>query len=121
MSDGTSAESQRAIITERINESWDKVIGFVNKILVAHVHFGFQKIEASLNPSIKDILKGLSVADFLLNEFVESELLEYDEVRMALNSRQCILHMQLLAAALETNDESKYQEAIKLLESQAKF
>lgn len=121
MNEQAVAEVKTEDITNEIFVAWDKVVGFVNKILDAHVKFGFKKIEANLNPSLSDIIHGLAFADFMLGEFINSNQLEWDEFRMAINSRQCILHMQLMAAALESGDERKYEHAIRCLKTQPQF
>lgn len=111
---GTIAERE-----EKIFGLWSDVVQAVNRILEAHQSFGFSGIEASLNPKIEDIIHGLGIVDHILNVFLEHDL-EHDEKRNALNSKQCVLHIRRLAAALKSGDEEEYQEAIRLLDTQQK-
>lgn len=108
-------------VTEIVRKSWDKTISLVNKILEAHNSFGFEKFEASINPSLSDMLNGLTLVEFILTRFVESEYLEYDEVRQSLNSKQCIVHIRMLARALDAKDQAAYEECILLLDRQSKI
>ncbi len=100
---------------------WGDVINTVNRILDADRKFGFGKIEASLNPSLTEILHGLGIIEFALTYFLDSELLDHDEIRQALNSKQCVLHIRWLTVALRDDNEDDYKQAISLLNSQAKF
>jgi|SRR6478672_10861825 len=104
---------------EVIFELWGDVVNAVNRILDAHQSFGFSGIEASLNPKIEDIIHGLGIVEYILNVFLENDL-GHDETRNALNSKQCVLHIRRLAAALKSGNEGEYQEAIELLNRQQK-
>lgn len=109
----------KASLEEIIISLWSSVIETVNKVLEADGKFGFNKIEASLNPSIEEILHGLGMIEAVLSVFVESPLLEHDETRRALNAKQCVLHIRRIAVALEGGNEAEYKEAIELLSNQA--
>lgn len=100
---------------------WSDVIKTVNGILEADRNFGFRKIEVHLNPSLEEILHSLAIVDAVLNSFLDSNLLEPDEIRQALNSKQCVVHIRRLASALKNKDAAEYDEVIKLLHSQAKI
>lgn len=100
---------------------WSDVLHTVNRLLEAHTKFGFSKIEASLNPTIDDIVNGLGIIDFALSSFVDSDLLGHDDTRLALNSKQCVLHIRRLAEALKSGNETEYEEAISALNSQSQF
>lgn len=106
---------------EVISHLWFEVIKVVNRLLEADLKFGFSKIEASLNPSIDEILHGLGIVDYALTAFMDSNLLEHDDTRAALNSKQCVLHIRGLAAALKGGNEEEYKAAIHLLNTQPKF
>ncbi len=101
-----------------IQRVWSDVINIVNRILDAHKKFGFEKIQASLNPSLEDMIHGLAFIDFALNELIDSGLLNTDETRQALNSRQCMLHFKRLSAALDSKNEEEYAATMRLLETQ---
>jgi hypothetical protein len=101
-----------------VSRAWSRVIEAVNRILEAHSAFGFSRIEAKLNPTIHDVLHSLSIVDFALTDFLESNLLEHNEVRLALNSKQCVLHLRRVAAALAGNNQNEYDAAIADLKAQ---
>lgn len=104
-----------------ILEVWqNSVIKTVNDILKAHRIFGFQGIEANLNPKIEDVLHGLGLAEYMLNDFLAHDL-SHEETRAVLNSKQCVLVIQRIAVALKNGDQEAYQHAIQQLDSQAKF
>ncbi len=100
---------------------WNEVVKTVNRILEADRKFGFSKIEASLNPSLAEIVHGLGLIDFVLTSFVDSSLLDHEEIRQSLNAKQCVLHIRRLAVALQENDKDEYDKVISLLNSQPKF
>lgn len=104
-----------------LTKLWHRVVEAVNKLLEAHGKFGFHKIEANLNPSIEDITHGLAIFDSILNTVMDSALLNHDQMRTALNSKQCILHVRRLAEAVKSKDQQQYDEIIRLLDSQAKL
>lgn len=115
------ADGQNANQVEVVAKVWREVIITVNKLLEADTKFGFHKIEANLNPKIEDITHGLGFLDFLLSAMVDSDVLDHDQTRMALNSKQCILIVRRLAEALKSGDQEEYAQAIKLLNSQAQI
>jgi hypothetical protein len=104
-----------------IRDLWQEVIRAVNRILDGDRRFGFVSIEQSLDPKLSDIIHGLSVIDAVLSSLLDSGLLEYEETRQALNSKQCVIHIRRLAAALKKGDKDDYNKAIELLDKQAKF
>jgi hypothetical protein len=116
-----SAAAKKKLVTEIVQKSWGRIIEIVNKILEAHDSFGFDKFEAGMNPTLAAMLKGLTLVEFILTTFVESDELEYEEVRQALNSKQCIVHMRMLNTALEQKDQEAFESCIKLLNKQTKF
>ena len=108
-------------LAELISVIWHKVIGQVNKLIEAHERFGFVRFEEGLNPKLPDVLRALEVVDFALTHFYESGLLEYDEQRNALNAKQCILKIKLLAVAMENENQDEFEQLIKELQQQSKF
>ncbi|MCW0458953.1 hypothetical protein NB717_000021 [Xanthomonas sacchari] len=119
MSDGSHG-AERAL-PELVGRIWAQVIAQVNTLINAHEKFGFVKFGELLDPSLKDVVKGFELVDFALSQFEQSGLLGYDERRDALNSRQCILKMKLLAAALDGDQEAEAEEIMAELRRQSKF
>lgn len=108
-------------LPEVISNLWGSVIDAVNRILDGDRRFGFSSIERSLNPKLEDILHGLGVIDSVLTSLLDSGLLEYEETRQALNSKQCVIHIRRIGAALKEGNEEEYKKAIDLLDKQAPF
>lgn len=109
---------ESAQVDELVGKAWNKTLQAVNRILEAHTAFGFTAINARLNPSLNDILHSLAIIDFALTIFLDSDVLGHDEKRLALNSKQCVLHLRRLSAALECKDQREYDAAISVLISQ---
>src|SRR5690606_14846614 len=101
----------KAEAAEEISGIWNDVLVTVNKLLKADKVFGFENIESRVDPSIPEILHSLSVLDLILDQLSESEHLGPDEIRQALNSKQCILIIRMLASAIATSDEQEYRRA----------
>jgi hypothetical protein len=112
---------KEALKTDVLVNLWNDVIGAVNRILDADRKFGFSKIEANLNPSLDEIIHGLSFVDAALGIFLDSGLLDHDESRKALNSKQCVLHLRRLAKAVKDVDAEEYSKVISALDNQAQF
>jgi hypothetical protein len=108
-------------VTDVVVGLWSDVIKTVNRILDADKRFGFTKIESNLHPSLEDILHSLAIIEGILKAFLDSDLLDHDENRQALNASQCVLHIRSLARALKESDKDEYAKAIELLDKQAKF
>lgn len=108
-------------LADLISEIWHKVIGQVNRLIQAHERFGFVRFEEGLNPSLPDVVKALEIVDFALTQFYGSGLLEYDEQRNALNAKQCILKIKMLAVAIEKQDAEQFERLMEELRSQSKF
>lgn len=131
MSDGTGGRPVKPVVVspvvvsvdlaELIAKIWDQIIGQVNKLIDAHDSFGYVQFNAKLNPSLPEMLEGLSFVDFALNKFIASGKLEHDEHRNVLNSKQCILKMRSLALALDSQDQAEYERIMAELKSQPKF
>ncbi|MGN7918201.1 hypothetical protein [Lysobacter sp. 22409] len=106
---------------ELITKIWWEVVTTASKLLEADGKFGFHMIEGNLNPKLEDIARGLGFLEHILNAMADSPYLGHDERRMALNSKQCILIIRLLADALKAKDQEEYDKAIRLLDLQAKI
>jgi len=106
---------------EIVVKVWGDILKIVNQILDVHKRFGFTKFEAMINPSITEILNGLGIVGFTLTSFVKSGLLDHDEARQALNAKQCVLHIERLAVALQDRDKEEYEKVMGLLSAQAPF
>ncbi len=114
-------EDVSAALNQEILQYWEDVIRTVDKLLKGHAVLGFQMIGTRLNPSLKEISFGLSLVDNTLDLLMTSDLMHPDEIRMALNAKQCILLVRMLVNAVETNDESAYSRAIEMLKNQPKI
>lgn len=108
-------------LTEVVHVIWHQIIGQVNRLIQAHEQFGFVRFEENLNPRMPDVLKALEFVEFALNKFCDSGLLEYDEQRNALNSKQCILKIKMLAVAMERKDQDQFEQLMTELQKQSKF
>ncbi|MFA5899717.1 MAG: hypothetical protein WC829_11460 [Hyphomicrobium sp.] len=114
-------EEQRKKVSDLIFKLWHEVLKTVGKLLEADAKFGFLSIEEQIDPSIEDIVFGLTMMDSIISILMNSNLLEHDETRQALNSKQCVLHIKRLAEALAAGDQEEYNEVIKLLNNQSKL
>jgi len=113
---------QDADSAEIIATAWHRIARTVNKILEAHKSAALFKLDENLNPSLKELLYSLALVDTALTTMMSTAgLLSYEEFRQAINSKQCILHIRRLAAAVDNEDQVNYNDAIHLLESQSKF
>jgi len=122
MSDGSAQPgAQPEQLAELLAQVWSHIVGHVNALIHAHERFGFVRFEENLNPTLDDVLRGLVVVDFALTQFLDSDILEYEEKRNVLNSKQCILHMKQLGAALQSGQKEEYERIIATLKSQPKF
>ncbi len=120
MGDGADHDPQDKL-PELLASIWGQVSKQVNRLIEAHDQFGFVKFQEALNPSLTEVLKAFEFVDFALTQLVDSGLLGYDEKRNALNSKQCILQMKLLAVALDDDRQDEYDRIMGELQAQAKF
>jgi hypothetical protein len=74
-----------------------------------------------LNPSLASIIHGLGLVEFALSKLVEGGRLGYDNMRLALNAKQCVLHIRRVSAALASGDSQEYGQAMKALNQQAQI
>ncbi|MBB4725590.1 hypothetical protein [Xanthomonas euvesicatoria] len=110
-------------LPELLARIWFRVMAQVNRLIKAHETFEYVTFAENLNPSIEDVLKGFEFADFALTKFLDSGQLAHDETRNALNAKQCILSMKLLAAALNSDDkdQDEYERIMRDLRNQAQI
>jgi hypothetical protein len=102
-----------------IAKVWDRVVRTCNKLTDTHEKFGFVRFKEGMNPSIEVVVNAFKMIDQTFEVLIKSGQLDTNETRQALNCRQCINHMKLLALSLEADDQDMYQEAIDLLTNQA--
>lgn len=121
---GTALEAAIGVddsLGELLGDIWNQVIRNVNRLLEVHNRFGTFHFRENLNPSLEDVLKGFEFADFALKQLIDSGLLQYEEARTAINSRQCILKMRELAVAMDLDDAPNLERVIRELRNQAQF
>lgn len=126
MADSNGSELETAVgiddsLGDLLGHIWNRVIQDVNRLLEIHNRFGTFHFKENLNPSLDDVLKGFEFVDFALKQLIDSGLLEYDEARRAINSRQCILKMRELAVAMNLEDVPNVERVIRELKNQAQF
>lgn len=106
-------------LEELLSFIWNKIATSSNKLIEAHSRFGYFKFQENLNPSLEDIVQGFEFIDFALKKLVDSGDLVYDELKIAINSRQCILKMRELAAACKNKAQEDYERVIRELKFHA--
>ena len=106
-------------VPEEIEKVWCSILETTDKILKVHLHFGFEGFDRHIQPSIQEILLGLSIVGGLLDRLYESGLLDYSELRLIFNSKQQILLVNEIAQALNNSDSEGYDSAIDRLRKQA--
>lgn len=119
MSETITLADQTEVKT-KVEELWARVFKNSNEVLHQHVKFGFDGVKNG-NPNIKQRLFQLSaieaVFDLLLNNSAVGNL-DYEQQRQILNAKQQITNMEMLAAAVEANNQHDYQQAVESLEKQ---
>lgn len=121
MSVEENTEVQTDVLAVLLGQIWNGVIAQVNRLLEAHNKFDFVAFKANLNPSLEEVLAGFEFVDFALSKLLDSKLLGYDEIRDAINSKQCILKMRELTAACDGHNKVDYERVIDELKKQSKF
>lgn len=101
-----------------LSKIWQRVVATVNKLLETHKKYGYAQFEQELNPSLNELLEGFKHIDAALTTLMDTGALEYSEFRDAVNSKQCILKMKLLAGALDAKEQADYERLIAELEAQ---
>lgn len=120
-----AATEDRTVADDRLSELlsrvWNEVITDVNRLLEVHNRFGTFHFKENLNPSLEDLIQGFEMVEFALKKLAESDHLEYEEMRRAINARQCILKMKELSLAMNSGDTTGVERVIGELRNQAKF
>lgn len=106
-------------ISAEVEEIYGKIFESTNKILTAHVKFGFTGIAANIHPKLEDMLLSLSVISSLLDSVSSSVKFNHSEERVLLNSRQMIWLVEGVVLALKSDSEQGYEDAIGLMRKQA--
>lgn len=101
-----------------VSTAWDRIIGVINKILEVHHEFGFESFKARMNPSVDEVIENLAFIEFVITTFLDRDVLDHDQTKAVLNSKQCVLYLQRLAAALKNKDKEEYDAAINDLRNQ---
>jgi len=98
----------------------EKVCGEVfqvaDKVLKAHLKFGFTQIVSGISPSIEEIVLGLQTVELVLDALYEQ--FDYEEQRLVMNAKQQILWIQEIATALQHGDKDRYEAAVSKMSSQ---
>lgn len=118
---GKKITNEKELVSELIHELWRDVLKAVGKLLDADQKYTFLSIKENIDPSIEDIVFSLGIVDSILSVMENSPLLEHDQIREVLNSKQCVLHTKRLAEALDAGDQAEYDAVIELLAKQAKL
>lgn len=113
-----------ALIKDKVERLWHKVMESSRKFINDSKKFGFQGIEILPNPNVHQMLRSLRLADgafeILMADADDADLDTHD-FRLIFNAKQQILHMERVATALKNKDQIGYDEAVLLLERQASF
>ena len=110
-----------ADVQKLIHEIWASVFGTANKIISAHASYGYQEISNKLNPSLKEIVLSLKTIESSLDILDSGNVLDYDEKRLVINSKQQINNVLSVALAVESGEIDDYNRAIDILKKQAPF
>lgn len=108
-------------LSELLGKVWHNVVTIVNKLLDTHRKYGYANFEEELKPSIEELIEGFKEVDSALTGLMETDLLNFEEYKNAINSKQCILNMNLLAAALKAGAKEDYERIIDELDKQPKL
>jgi hypothetical protein len=119
MSDGGKAEQVKRELAEVLGLVWNHVVKQVNRLIETHEKFGFMEFKENLNPSLEDVIRGFEFIDYALSQLLDSKLLEHDETRIAINSKQCILKIRELSLACDGVVKDEYDRVINDLKNQS--
>ncbi len=108
-----------------VEELWGNVFRATYSILKTADMFGFEEIEIKSNPNIHQLIAATATMEFWLDTALaivqNCENVEHGLIRMILNAKQNVNHMQAMAAGLKTNDRELYDEALNCLRNQAQI
>lgn len=103
-------------VTALVEKVWGEVFQVADKVLKAHLKFGFTQFVSGISPSIEEIVLGLRTVELVLDALYEQ--FDYEEQRLVMNSKQQILWIQEIATALQHGDKDRYEAAVSKMSSQ---
>ena len=115
-------------VLEKLRENWDVVFNSAGSILSAinQNGFDFDRVNNSANPTITSvitILKEMNEVFGAIETLLPLAKAEpgqlYDFERVLLNSRQTVLHMELIMLAMQNGDEKECLRLQSMLTTQA--
>ena len=110
---GTAEFNSVTVLVEKV---WGEVFQVADKVLKAHLKFGFTQFVSGISPSIEDILLGLRTVELVLDALYEQ--FDHEEQRLVMNAKQQILWIQEIATALQHHDKDRYEVAVAKMVSQ---
>lgn len=105
-------------LADLLGHVWNTVVRQINKLSEAHKQYEFANFKENLNPSLEEVIRAFEFIDFLLSKLVDSAQLGHDELKTALNTRQCILKMKELSTACDKGSVEDYERIIGDLNKQ---
>lgn len=112
-------------IKEQVEQVWAGTFQATYRILKSADLFAFEEIEIKSNPNIHQLISAALTLEFMLDSalgYLQScEDIDHSVIRMILNAKHQISHMQAIVTALKTKDRDMYDTAIKRLGEQAPF
>lgn len=122
MNDKSLFEDQQ--IKDRVSKVWESVFTSSNRVLDHAKKYGFMGMESAPNPNIHMMLINLQMFDALINIILTNAEVfdvDYEDTKLLINSKQQIIRMDRVAAALQANNLNDFNEAMIELERQAVF
>lgn len=104
-----------------VEKIWEGVFHTTDRMLKVHHAFGFSEFEKQMNPKLENVIKALNVLETILDAMYGSGILDHDDARLVLNSKQQIILVQRVAEALRGNSEADYTAAMENMAKQAVF
>lgn len=115
MENNTATEDIEGLST-LLEKVWGDVFQVADKVLKAHLKFGFTQFVSGISPSIEEIVLGLRTVELVLDALYEQ--FDYEEQRLVMNSKQQILWIQEIATALQHGDKHRYEAAVAKMSAQ---
>jgi len=103
-------------VTALVEKVWGEVFQVADKVLKAHLKFGFTQFVSGISPSIEEIVLGLRTVELVLDALYEQ--FDYEEERLVMNAKQQILWIQEIATALQHKDVDRYEAAVAKMSAQ---
>ena len=116
-----SAEKIWKEISIEVESICAKIFESTNKVLQAHLSFGFTGIAANIHPKLEDILLSLDVVQSMLDRVSSAVKFDHSEERIVSNSKQMIWCIEGVALALKNECQADYDTAIAMMRAQAQF